>query len=69
MTKPCQCVPLADGHYWARHRIYKHIRGVVLLRRNKRGGRRAYVPGFTSSFDPSDFHQWSRMLRDPKASK
>jgi len=56
-------VPDGDGYYWATHR--KHgWRDLVRLGRNGLRHRRAFTARHSSSFDPSDFTDFSREVKE-----
>jgi hypothetical protein len=73
-SKPCRddcgCIPVQDGYYWATCRKYANWgRVIVLLGKNGHGHRRAFVARFGSSYDPSDFADYSKRLAEREGKK
>lgn len=59
----CGCVPMHDGYYWATSRKYPNWgRVVVMIGKNGRGHRRAFVARFGSSYDVCDFTDYGKRL-------
>ncbi len=61
----CDCVPVADGWYWATYRL-NGVRQIVLIDRDGHKHRRAFTARYSRSLDPSEFTDYSDRLIEPR---